>query len=178
MPRSFLSARPIKVAWLVVPGLICRVEPSSISRAISRPMALAASDSGGLGDRQHRFLFLDHEVDIVDMDEAAAQHPGHFRVDLHDDHVRRMAAARVMSTDTPRLIQPKSSGGVAWIRATWIGRRRLLNNRGMAERFSGVRNRDFLGQLAGFCRSHVERADVQALASGFDRRSGTAGGFQ
>ena len=48
------------------------------------------------------------------------------------------AALLTMSTDTPRLQTPRSSGGVTWIRATSSGRRPLENRRGISERKMGV----------------------------------------
>jgi hypothetical protein len=59
-----------------------------------------------------------------------------------------------------------------------MGRRRLLNSRGTADRFSGVRNRALFGQVARFCRSHVKRADVQALVPGAVGDQRERGGFQ
>ena len=47
----------------------------------------------------------------------------------------------VMSTEMPRLIQPKSSGGDTWIRATLLGSLCVLNNPGPSDMFIGVMNR-------------------------------------
>ncbi len=47
-------------------------------------------------------------------------------------------ALLTMSTETPRLHMPRSSGGVTWIRATSSGNWPLENNRGMSERNKGV----------------------------------------
>ena len=51
------------------------------------------------------------------------------------------AAARVTSTETPRLIHPKSSGGDTWIRATWIGSFLDVKRSGTSEMFIGVMKR-------------------------------------
>ena len=49
-------------------------------------------------------------------------------------------AASVISTETPRLIHPKSSGGEAWIRAAFMGIILDLNKWGIWERLMGVVN--------------------------------------
>ncbi len=48
------------------------------------------------------------------------------------------AALFTMSTETPRLHKPCSSGGETWISATSSGNRPELNRRGMSERKIGV----------------------------------------
>ena len=64
---------------------------------------------------------LVHGYDLV---EAVERHlalragPRHPRVDLGDDDARRATAARAMSTETPRLHMPRSSGGLACTSAT------------------------------------------------------------
>ena len=59
---------------------------------------------------QERFVVVDDEVDVVDVDERVAVHAGHVGVGLRDDGGRDSVAAFVMSTVTPRLMKPCSSG--------------------------------------------------------------------
>ena len=58
-------------------------------------------------------------------------------------------ALLTMSTETPRLHMPRSSGGVTWIRATSRGNWPLENNRGMSDRNNGrVIAEPFLDDIA------------------------------
>ena len=61
-----------------------------------------------------------------------------------------VAAAMVTSTEMPRLIQPKSSGGETWIIATLSGILRLRKRSGTSDMFIGVIKR-FCAAIAADC---------------------------
>ena len=70
----------------------------------------------GVG-RQELFLLFHQAIDLVDMEHSVTGNPGHAGLTWAMTTSAACAAARVISTETPRFIQPKSSGGATCTRA-------------------------------------------------------------
>ena len=141
-PRSFLSASASSTASDVAPRPMAIVEPSSTRRvAIMRAMPLAASNSGASPtDISGSSCSTKTSTSFTWM-KLRPSTRGMRGLTWATTRSADSAAASVMSTETPRLIQPKSSGGETWIKATWTGSSRLLKSRGTAERLIGVMKR-------------------------------------
>ena len=141
IPRSFFSDSPWMVAWDMASSPIWSVEPSSISRAMSSPMRTAVSDGGRTPTVRISSSCSTTMSTSLTWMKLWPSTRGSRGFTWAITRSADMAAARVTSTDIPRLIQPKSSGGVVWIMATWIGSFFDVNRSGTSDMFIGVMNR-------------------------------------
>ena len=115
------------------------VLPSSTRRATFCPIRRRTSSGSGERDLDHRLVVRHQHVDVVDVDEAVAVACGACReLTWAMTYLALAAAALTISTDTPRLHSPLTSGGVTEISATSIGMRPLSNSRGISDRKIGV----------------------------------------
>ncbi len=120
------------------PMPIWRVAPSSTREPTQRPMARDTSSGGGWvtsGSGESCSTMASMASAAMKLSPRVRGMRGLTSAMITRAH---STAGFTMSTETPRLQKPCSSGGVTWMRATSMGTRPLRNRRGTSERKMGV----------------------------------------